>query len=648
MKNFKKSYSGILLAAVFIVLHACAPKDRFVVKFDSRHEVSGKKFAISDISPNLPRDWDGYNYVVIEFMITTPQRFQVGFTTETGYNELRVMSYTPNGWNRLAIPLRFYREPPGAWHDMAGMFNQPRYTGWINLGGGQRGPLRGVDSIGIRMRVPIGNPMLKLRSISLAVEDPGDLYLGDEPVVDEFGQWNLGTWEGKVTSLEQLESEWEAEDRLPRGGHEYNYSRFGGYMHARIDEGTGFFRTKQLNGRWWFVDPEGYLFLSHGVNRVRYGGGGMAVRIDKRPNLYKQLPPEGKGFNPDRPNEASFGTWNLYRRYGPGYSEKAIDNIFTRMERWGLNTIANWSSPEVMLQNRKPFMLQLGGLGIDGSLMGLVDVYTPDFLQKINDAVERSVKPYAGNPWVVGFFTGNEPAWQWLELRVCDLILESEENRPIRKALEKYLMEGDTPERRKAFVHNTFRIFITAVDEALNRHSPGHLNLGIRFGGVPKAEILEACRGVFDVFSFNSYTLAPLHETMDQITLGTGMPLLIGEFHFGTVDRGMAQSLWQVDTQKERGIAYRYYTENAFAHPALIGTSYFLWTDQDLTGREYDGENYNCGLIDVTDRPYQHMLEAISATSHRLYRVHKGELNPFDQVVARARGHEHPPDLWNE
>lgn len=620
----------------------------FVVKFDSRHEVSGKKFALHDISPDLPRDWDEYNYVVLEFMITTPQRFNVGFTTDHGYNELRVMSYTANGWSRLAIPLRFFREPPGAWHDMAGMYNQPRHTGWINLGGGRRGLLTGVDSIGIRMRVPIGNPEFRIRSVSLYADDPGDLYLGEDPVVDEFGQWNLGEWDDKVYSLEQLMDDWEEEDHLPVDVEAYGYSMYGGYLHARIDEGTGFFRTAKINDRWWFVDPDGYLFLSHGINCVSPGGGGNAVRIDQRPNLYKVLPPEGRGFNPERPNNASFGTWNLYRRYGETYSQDAIDNIFTRMERWGVNTIANWSSVDVMLQNRKPFMRQLGGLGMDGSMMGLVDVYVPDFYERIDASVKRSVEPYVGNPWLIGYFTGNEPSWQGLELRVCDIILDSSEDRPIKLALQAYLAAEDSPERRRQFIYDSFRVFIEAVDDAVRRHSPGHLNLGIRFGGVARDEILQACKGIFDVFSFNSYTLAPSHEVMNRLTEGTGMPLIIGEYHFGTVDRGMSQSLWQVDTQEERGVAYRYYTETAFSHPGLIGTSYFQWADQDLTGRGYDGENLNCGVVDVTDRPYPHMVEALSATALRLYGVHMGQIPPFDRVVERARGYEHIPDLWNE
>ena len=128
------------------MLPQCAPKDRTVkIKFDSTKEVSGQKFALSDITPGLPENWDGYEYVVLEFRITTAQRFQVGFTTDSGYNELRVMSYVPNGWNKLAIPLKFYRELPAANVDLAATYNQPRFTGWINLGG-NRGPLRGVLS----------------------------------------------------------------------------------------------------------------------------------------------------------------------------------------------------------------------------------------------------------------------------------------------------------------------------------------------------------------------------------------------------------------------------------------------------------------------------------------------------------------------
>jgi hypothetical protein len=128
---------------------------------------------------------------------------------------------------------------------------------------------------------------------------------------------------------------------------------------------------------------------------------------------------------------------------------------------------------------------------------------------------------------------------------------------------------------------------------------------------------------------------------------GTGLPMIIGEYHFGTVDRGMAQSLWQVNSQIERGVAFSYYTEQAYAHPGLIGTAWFQWCDQDLTGR-MDGENYNCGLVDVTDRPYPRMVEAVGRTAKKLKDIHNGITPPTDQQPVKARGHGGIPDLWEK
>ena len=134
---------------------------------------------------------------------------------------------------------------------------------------------------------------------------------------------------------------------------------------------------------------------------------------------------------------------------------------------------------------------------------------------------------------------------------------------------------------------------------------------------------------------------------MDKAMEITGLPMIIGEYHFGTVDRGMAQSLWQVNSQEERGVAYRYYTERAYAHPGLIGTAWFQWADQDLLGRR-DGENYNCGFVDVTDRPYQHLVKAVSETSERLFDIHSGKILPVEREPVKARGHGGMPDKWHK
>jgi hypothetical protein len=50
--------------------------------------------------------------------------------------------------------------------------------------------------------------------------------------------------------------------------------------------------------------------------------------------------------------------------------------------------------------------------------------------------------------------------------------------------------------------------------------------------------------------------------------------------------------------------------------------------DEPSTGRS-DGENYNIGFVDVTDRPYKDFLESVKETHKDLYAVHSGKQQAF-------------------
>ena len=662
MNAMRHSIHIVLTAAALLLAAACGPKTAKFT-FDGTKEMSGTKFALKDINPELPADWDDYNFVVLEYKISTAQRFQLGFTTDWGYNELRVMSYVPNAWNKLAIPLKYYTELPDPAHDLAATFNHARFTGWVNLGG-KRGPMHGVDSIGVRIRRAIGKPTIEIRNVTLAVEDPGDLYMEETPAFDEFGQSMLVDWPGKAHSLADLQADWAAEDAEDVSTAPYNYSKYGGYMQKQV-KATGFFRTEKVDGRWWLVDPEGYLFLSVGVDCINYGNGGSVRAYDQRPNMYKEIPSEevmeilsprrnfpGMQANNNMPRRnpaPSLGMWNIYRRYGENFREKAREMTIKRMDKWGVNTIANWSSQEIIGMNRKAFITSLGGLGMERDLMGLCDVYRPDYLSSLERSISATVARNLDNPWLIGYFVANEPAWLNEEVRLCQLILDGKD-RPIKTALEAYLAKnGDTEANRRQFIIDSFDKFLHDVNRIFHKCDPHHLNMGIRFGDPAGLgdDILKVCSTAFDVFSFNCYQLVPKASMLDRALEIMDLPMIIGEYHFGTVDHGLAQSLWQVEDQQQRGVAYRYYTENAYAHPALVGTGYFQWCDQDMSGRG-DGENYNCGLIDVTDRPYKEQVEAMMETAKVLYDVHSGKAKPFSEEPRNARGHESVPDLWNE
>lgn len=644
----KLHLANTLLLSFWAVMTVANPPSSHGIRFYSSREMSGGKIAIHDINPKMPTDWSGYNYVIIEMKVSTSQRFHLGFTTSHGYDEVRIHSYAPGQWNRLAIPIRFFSDHPSSAVDMAATYNQPRYTGWINIGGNV-GPMTKVDSIGARMRAPIGEQNIEIRNIELSVNDPGDTYLGKIPALDEFGQSNLVDYPDKIHSLNKLKKTWRTEEQEKVSAEKlYGYSKYGGYKAHRV-KSTGFFRTECIDGRWWFVDPEGYLFLSVGVDCVYNSGGGSVRNIEKRENMLKQLPPEKFIRKTDSRDGtiASYDAWNLERRYGEDNFAKAAETTFKRMDKWGVNTIGNWSDKRLEQMNQKAFMCTLYPAGADASLMGLGNVYEENFHEKLERSMRHTIDPNRDNPWLIGYFMGNEPVWVGQEQRVCQLIIDGPE-RGIKNALKEYLIRhSDTPETRKAFIYDAFRRYIEELKTMQMKLDPNHLNLGYRFGDIyaVNGKLMDICSKVFDVISFNCYALAPDNKMMDRVLAESGRPMIIGEFHFGTVDRGQGQSLWQVDSQKERGIAYRYYVENGYAHPGLIGTAYFTWYDQEILGR-MDGENYNCGCIDVTDRPYKEQTEAMMTSAKRLYAIHSGNEWPYSEKPVRPRGHDHGPDEW--
>lgn len=58
-----------------------------------------------------------------------------------------------------------------------------------------------------------------------------------------------------------------------------------------------------------------------------------------------------------------------------------------------------------------------------------------------------------------------------------------------------------------------------------------------------------------------------------------------------------------------------------------MGLHYFRWNDQPVPGR-FDGENDNTGLVEVCNRPYPGLTQAVRQTNERLYEVAAGSKNP--------------------
>ncbi len=591
---------------------------------------------------DLPTDWSPYEFLVLEFKASSSQRFDLGLVTPQGRHAKRIGPFA-GVWVRAAIPLRFYREPAGSAHDLAATYNQPRNSYWINIHSGSFGPLTNVTGFSVSMEHPVGAPTLEIRSVALATNDPGDAVLEGKPLVDEFGQYTRADWPGKARSLEDLKKRWAAEDaELPATA--TNRCPYGGFLGAQA-KATGFFRVEPVDGRWWFVCPDGHLFYSTGVNGV---GTFAGTRVQGREDLFAALPPtnlvtgaRGRGA------AGSFYTWNLQRRFGDEWRAKWAEFTTRRLMAWGFNTMHNWGVPDRSRpEPRVPYAAMLRGWQTGNSIMGLPDVYAEDFARRVDEAAANQLEPLKDDPYMLGYFIGNEPPWPGRESLLCDMILQGQPSE-IQNRLKTFLADGDTPARRKEFVLAAFQVYLDTINAAVRRHAPNHLNLGIRFGGDPPEDVLKAARG-FDVFSVNIYRYAPSRATLDRIYSIAQRPILIGEFHIGAPERGLSPGLVQAMNQDERAAGYRYYVEQCAAHPALVGTHWFQWLDQPVTGR-FDGENYNIGFVDVTDQPYRELVAAATLTHQRLFDIHSGKIPPTDRrAKASELGNLAPRPLYRD
>lgn len=66
-----------------------------------------------------------------------------------------------------------------------------------------------------------------------------------------------------------------------------------------------------------------------------------------------------------------------------------------------------------------------------------------------------------------------------------------------------------------------------------------------------------------------------------------------------------------VDTQSERAAGFRRTVESLLRLPYVVGADWFQYYDEPTFGRA-DGENYDFGLVDIHDQPYERLVTTAS------------------------------------
>ena len=497
-------------------------------------------------------------------------------------------------------------------------------------------------------------------------------------LADRYGQFTRADWPGKIhqdADFQQQntdEQQWLATHAKPP-----DRDLYGAWRDGPQFTNNGFFRTAFVlngqeaspgsapanHGRWWLVAPSGRLFFSLGVDVIDYG---ETTRVAGRESLFDWLPGPGDPLQqfsyPGTSRTANFYGMNLYRKYGTNWKEQARSRALDRLDSWGFNTIGNWSSSDLFEAHRVPYTVSVG---YDNSRLAkffsagqqMVDVFDAGFPARMAAGISNAVASRKNDLWCLGYFVENELPWAGWGSGLTEQyalpigVLASTNALPAKAEFVRLLQSRYSSISRLNTAWNTSLAswddisshavtlpsqltaacvadlggfltdfagrYFSIARANMKQFASNQLYLGCRFASRP-TEAVSVAAQYCDVVSFNIYNRS-LDLNTWAFTSTLGKPCVIGEFHFGALDRGMFHpGLVRTKDQADRGHAYQEYVRSVLALPAFVGCHWFQYCDEPLIGR-FDGENYNIGMVSGTDTPYVELVSVARQIQSEVY-----------------------------
>lgn len=499
-------------------------------------------------------------------------------------------------------------------------------------------------------------------------------------IVDRYGQFTRASWPEKIDSDAALRAARQQEMAGLELAGRTDVDRYGGRLDVHGLQKTGWFHVQQKHGRWQLVTPEGHAFFSLGINAVVFDGarsyvegrGFMFRDLPAAKGAWAAFYGHGDSRRPGRGASDGMGynhgRWfdfyaaNLYRVDGAKWKSAWLSRTLKRMQAWGFNTIGNWSDPALGQAHRLPYTRSVVISGNFANVSSgydywgrMPDPFDPRFVKAADAAAAKASAGVRDDPWLLGYFADNELAWAGVGPQgrwgLAIGTLKGAASSPAKQALIAWLRKkyvtpqalgrawgialdswaaldatgfaAPLPNEAHPAITDDYRAWLRryadtyfrTVAEAIRRHDPHHLFLGGRFA-VNTPEAVAACAQYCDVVSFNTYTDLPQHGFDAVAMKALDKPVLIGEFHFGSADRGpFGNGVASVASEDLRGKAYARFIAAAVDNPEIVGAHWFQYTDQPVTGRLLDGENSHIGLVGITDIPFAGFVEAVRAAN---------------------------------
>jgi hypothetical protein len=389
------------------------------------------------------------------------------------------------------------------------------------------------------------------------------------------------------------------------------------------------------NNVLWLVTPCGDRFFSIGINALN--GGAPSRKTDGR------LQYSWTTFYPN------LSAWLL--------------NTRARVRAWGFNTAGGWSLTPNKLELPTIPNLELGRL----AKFHWFDPFHPRTEEQMRKQARILVAPYKNNPYRIGYFSDNEVGW-WNGALFTYYIKQPATNHTKQRliALLREQYNNDWVQFTHDFVappgvtsfadllHHTGTIphlrpssggiqvvrrwtgivaerYYRLVYRALREADPEALIFGDRLpiyydpiAVRAMAPYVDAIATNYDVDSDDGWVTRYFFEGLRGLT--GNKPIVISEWFFaarenrtGNLNNG---HLMTVDTQAERARGAAMAAKQFARIPAVVGTHWFQYYDYPRGGRG-DGEDYNFGLVDIDNRPYEQLVAEFSRVNRQLYDIHR-------------------------
>jgi hypothetical protein len=384
---------------------------------------------------------------------------------------------------------------------------------------------------------------------------------------------------------------------------------------------TGFYYAKQVDGRWWVVDPEGYLNICRGVNTIAQGSGSTSKTV-------------------------------FYTKFGT--TEVWIDSTKKMLNEAGFNCAGAWSSNPAITQNpnqqSKPLAYTIilnwmsgYGAGRTSQQPGHMG-YPQDaifvFEKGFADYCETKAQALAANATdanLFGYFSDNELPFYTKSLNNFLRLGKTSQTDENYLAAKKWLTDNNYKESdttntdvQKKFLAFVGKTYYSIVFNAIKRYDPNHLYLGTRVDKTDARDnkyFMQAIGPFVDILSINYYFVwTPSASAMANWGANLNKPFIITEFYTKGMDAGLANNSgagWIVPTQLDRGYAYQHFALALLESKYCVGWHWFKYFDNDpsISNPEPSNIDGNKGMVNIMYEPYEPLMRKMKELNQRVYNL---------------------------